>query len=228
MHFNKENLRFQMETLLGGIDFKNKKVLDIGGGSGLCSFYAACRGAGKVICLEPEDDGSSSRIIKTFRKLQAIFEFDNVAIEPLTLQEFEIGGETFDIILLHNSINHMDEAACISLLEDEGSKAIYQKLLAKIASCANKDAKLIVCDCSRYNFFALLKVRNPLVPTIEWHKHQSPKVWADLLAQAGFVNPKIRWSSFNSMRRWGKALTGNKLMAYFLASHFCLTMDKGR
>lgn len=225
-YLTKGNLQFQMEAIFGGIDFKNKTVLDIGGGSGLFSFYAACRGAKEVLCLEPEAEGSSTKVIEKFDKLNKLLKCNNVTLEPITFQAFESSGKTFDIILLHNSINHLDEIACINLLKDDTSKAIYQEIFSKIYSLSSKDAKLIICDCSRYNFFALFKIRNPFATTIEWHKHQAPKVWANLLGKVGFVNPRIRWSSFNRLRYWGRFLIGNKLMAYFFTSHFCLTMDK--
>lgn len=223
---SKGNLSFNMDSLFGDIDFKNMKVLDIGGGSGLHSFYAACSGAKEVVCLEPESEGSALGVNEKFKKLNRLLLLDNVVLEPATLQAFESHGEAFDIILLHNSINHLDETACINLLKADCSKIIYKELFSKIYSLSNKGAKLIICDCSRYNFFALLKIHNPFAPSIEWHKHQAPEVWANLLAEVGFVNSKIRWSSFNRLRHVGRVLLGNKLMAYFLRSHFCLTMDK--
>ncbi len=218
-------LRFEMDRLLGGIDFKNRRVLDIGGGFGLYSFYAACRGAGKVVCLEPEADGSSSGATDKFHRLERLLGYDNVELRPVALQALELEGETFDVILLHHSINHLDETACINLLEESKSRAVYEEICSTIYSLSNRAAKLIVCDCSRYNFFALLGIRNPFAPTIEWHKHQAPEVWASLLGEAGFVNPGIRWSSFGELRNWGRVLIGNRMMAYLLTSHFCLTMD---
>lgn len=226
MYSSKDNLQFYMDTLFKGIDFKDVRVLDIGGGFGLYSFYAACRGAKKVVCLEPEADGSSSGIIDKFHKLNKFLDRSNVALKLVTLQELDPEDEKFDIILLHNSINHLDETACINLQSESKSKTVYLDIFSKIYSLANKGAILIICDCSRYNFFALLKIRNPFAATIEWHKHQAPEDWANLLGEAGFINPKIRWSSFNVLRNWGRVLIGNKLMAYFFKSHFCLTMDK--
>jgi hypothetical protein len=61
---------------------------------------------------------------------------------------------------------------------------------------------------------------------IEWHKHQSPKLWARLLAQAGFANPIIRWNSFYTLRSGGRLLLGNRVAAYCLTSVFCLTMER--
>ena len=226
LHLDKGKLRFQMNTLFRGIDFKDKSVLDIGGGFGLYSFYAASRGAKNVVCLEPEAEGSSSGTINKFQRLHRLLDCNQVQFKPVTLQALEPAAETFDVILLHNSINHLDETACINLLRESKAKSIYRKIFSEIDALSNQGAKLIICDCSRYNFFALLRIRNPFAPTIEWSKHQAPEVWANLLGEAGFVNPKIRWSSFNKLRHWGRVLLGNRLMAYFLTSHFCLTMDK--
>jgi len=222
----KGNLQFFMDSIFGEIDFNDKKVLEIGGGSGLVSFYAACRGAKHVVCLEPEGAGSSTAIIEKFRKLSSLLQLTNVVLKPITFQEFDPEGESFDIVILHNSINHLDENACINLLKDDASKIIYKTLISKIGAVSSKGAKLIVCDCSNYNFFALLKIRNPFSPSIEWHKHQAPEIWAMLFKEAGFDDPEIEWTSFNQLRSCGKALLGNRLMAYFITSHFCLTMTK--
>jgi hypothetical protein len=223
---NRGNLQFHLKTLFKNMALENRRVLDIGGGSSLHSFYAACMGAGEVVCLEPETEGSRSGMEAKFRKLGGILGYNQVKFEPVTFQAFEPKGKQFDIILLHNSINHLDETACINLLNDEASRTIYLNMCSKLNSLASGGAKLIVCDCSRYNFFALLRIRNPFAPTIEWHKHQAPEVWVDLLSQVGFVNPRIRWTSFNTLRSPGRVLLGNKLLSYFLRSDFCFTMEK--
>ena len=222
---NRGNLQFHLKTLFEDIVLENRRVLDIGSGSGLHSFYAACMGAKEVVCLEPETEGSRSGMGAKFRKLGGILERDQVKFEPVTFQAFEPAGKQFDIILLHNSINHLDETACIDLLNDEASKAIYLNMFSKLSALSSSGAKLIVCDCSRYNFFALLRVRNLFAPTIEWHKHQAPEVWVDLLSQVGFVNPRVRWTSFNTLRSPGRVLVGNKLLSYFLRSDFRFTME---
>lgn len=223
---NRGNLQFHLKTLFKNIALKNRRVLDIGGGSGLHSFYAACMGAKEVVCLEPETEGSHSGMGAKFRKLGGLLGYDQVKFEPVTFQAFEPAGKQFDIILLHNSINHLDETACINLLDSEASRAIYLNIFSKLSSLAGSGTKLIVSDCSRYNFFALLRIKNPFAPTIEWHKHQAPEVWLDLLGQVGFTNPSIRWTAFNTLRSLGRVLLGNKLLSYFLRSHFRFTMEK--
>ena len=72
MYGNKSRLLFQMDTFFKGIDLQNKCILDVGGGNGLFSFYAACRGAKKVVCLEPEVDGSVAGMIDNFLKIKSL------------------------------------------------------------------------------------------------------------------------------------------------------------
>lgn len=35
-------------------------------------------------------------------------------------------------------------------------------------------------DADRRNLYARIAIRNPLASTIEWEKHESPKLWARL------------------------------------------------
>jgi SAM-dependent methyltransferase len=219
--------RHYMERLFQGISFEGKRVLDIGGGAGLFSFYAGCMGASKVICLEPEAEGSTSGVTQQFKKIK-------VALQPAapveqyatTIQTFNDRCEKFDIILLHNSINHLDEDACMNLMSDLKAKETYCKIFMTLGSLAEVRAKLIVADSSRQNFWDICHVQNPFAPTIEWEKHAHPKDWAALLAKAGFGNPQIRWLAFNRLGHSGQLLLGNEVASYFLDSFYCLTMDK--
>lgn len=222
------NLVFHQQWLFDGVDFEGKTVLDIGAGAGVNGFYAACNGARDVLCVDPEADGSTGGATEKFARIRKRLGLDNIRLESAYFQSFDAGDRKFDVILLHNSINHLDETACINLLTDDAARSSYRLIFEKIAALSNPGATLILCDCSRYNFFAALGLRNPVMPTIEWDKHQAPEVWAQLLGEAGFVNPRIRWSSFNRLGSAGERFLGNKVAAYFLKSHFCLTLQKRR
>lgn len=222
---SKRRLEFHLNSFFGRIDFNNKNFLDIGGGIGLHSFYAASKGARQVLCLEPEVDGSEMHMHEKFNYISKALNYDNVVLKNSTFQSY-LFHDKYDIISLHNSINHLDEQSCVNLLTDKSSYENYQIIFRKIYNIANKNTILLIGDCSNFNFFAKLKITNPFSPTIEWSKHQSPETWTSLLKEAGFTDPKIVWSSFNRLGRPGRFLLGNRFIAFFLQSHFCLLMKK--
>jgi hypothetical protein len=223
---NRRNLEFYLRFLFDGIPLAGMSVLEVGGGAGTLSFYAGCAGATRVVCLEPEAAGSSTGVARKFRRISERLGLRQVRLEPTLFQSFEPDGETYDVIVLHNSVNHLDEEACIALQHDPAARARYRVIFEKMGRLANGGAHLLLADCSRYNFFSVLRVKHPFTPEIEWHKHQSPRLWAALLSEAGFGRPRIRWASFNTLRTPGRILLGNRIASFFLTSHFCLTMIK--
>ena len=227
LYASSRNLRFYMDCAFDGVTFTGKKVLDVGAGLGLCSFYAACMGAEKVISLEPEADGATTGVRSDFEKIKDMLGANQITIFPTTVQNFDPQGEKFDVIILDDCINHLDEDACTKLHKnDKQAKDSYIKIFNKIASVSAPGSKIVITDCSRYNIFPLLGLKNPLCPTIEWHKHQSPECWAKLLTKTGFKNPWIRWRSLNRFGSTGRLIFGNKAVAFFLLSRFFLTMEK--
>jgi len=227
-HYSSENnLKFYLIFLFKDIEFYNKNVLDIGGGSGIFSFYAASRGARKVICLEPIAEGSKDNMEEKFRQVRVALGLSGkVKFVKSTLQFYNAGRQKFDVIISHNSINHLDEKTCINLSRSSYARKKYQKIFLKLHSLVNDNAQLVFIANSKYNIFAFLHIKNPFVPAIEWDKHQSPYFWASLLEKVGFKMVNIRWSTFNRLYFLGRLLLGNRFASYFLSSHFCLTMKK--
>jgi 16S rRNA G966 N2-methylase RsmD len=223
---NPGNARFYLDLLFRGVDLTGKTMLDIGAGDGLNSLYAACMGASNVVCLEPEAAGSSTGAVEAFERAASLLEQKQVQFVPQPLQDYEAADDSFDVLLLHASINHLDEDACIRLHSDPEAQTVYLELFDKLAAMAKPGARLIAVDCARRNLFADLKVTNPIAPMIEWHKHQSPELWASLLARVGFANQTIRWLSFNTLRSYGRLVLGNRIASYCLTSVFLLTMEK--
>lgn len=108
-------LRHQMAFQYPAIDFKGRSVLDVGGGDGIHSFYAAARGASKVVNLEPESDGSTAGVTNQFGRWKTALGASNVQLNLGTFQSFDPQGQTFDIVLIQDAINHLDEDACITV-----------------------------------------------------------------------------------------------------------------
>lgn len=220
------NLRFYHNYIFDGVPLRDKTVLDIGAGQGLASFHAACLGASKVVALEPESAGATHGSSWVMDNIASKLNLSNFEHRPLAFQKFESDPESFDVIFLGNSINHLDEEACIRLLADPKARAIYDDLFAKIARLIRPQGALIITDCTRRNAFGLLGLKSPLASSIEWHKHQSPSTWSQMLQRQGLGNPRVRWTSVSMLRGVGRVLFGNRLASFFTLSHFCLTMRR--
>ena len=226
--YKKNNLRFYLKNyLFKGMDFRNKRILDIGGGDGVNSFFAVISGA-RAVVLEPGDDGSTLGVQAKFLEMRNYLNLtkDEIELFSTRLQDYE-SSEKFDIVLLHNSINHIDEEACVDLLERQEARDVYSSIFRKIASLVNVGGVIIVTDCARANFWPSVGLVNPVARSIEWHKHHAPETWSGLLTRAGFVETSISWTSFNTLRWLGRYLLGNKYLNYFLLGHFRLEMRRG-
>lgn len=220
---NAGNLKFYLGYLFEGLSFRGLSMLDVGAGVGLFGLYGAATGARNVVCLEPESAGSTSGVQRKFEELVRTLGLTTASMTAAPLQEYDTGGAQFDVVLLHNSINHLDEPCCIRLQQDEAARGVYRAVLSRLAEMTAPGGRLIVADCSRRNFFGDLGIRNPFAPQIERHKPQSPKLWMGLLADCGFGDLSVRWTSYNTLRTAGRILLGHRPVSYFLQSDFCLT-----
>ena len=203
------------------IDFKNQNVLDIGGGNGIFSYYAKYNGAKEVINLEPFSDGST------------FFDFSNqkinsqleIHVKKITLQEFKT-NEKFGIIILHDSINHLDESLFENIHKSEKDYEDYKKIINKIISLLSPKGKILITDCSRRNFWGDIGIKSPFAPSIEWNLHQPPS-----LLKSFFHNDKfsfdLRWSPFKRFGRMGRFISFLGIVpSYFMQSHFNLLINR--
>lgn len=220
---NEISARRQFDHLFKNIDLKNKKVLDVGGGIGIYSFYASIMGARQVVCLEPELEGGKNTMNQKFLELRDALKIQNVELVKETIQNYQ-SDQKFDIILSMASINHLNENACINLLKDEQSYKIYYELFNKFFNLLNENGVMIIMDVGQKNFWSDLGLKNPFVPAVEWHKHQSPQKWAEIGLKAGFKKKNIKWVSLNRINNFPQFI--NKPLAYFFASHFHLYLYK--
>lgn len=218
-----KRLKFYCEKyLFFGTSFKNKNVLDIGGGNGLYSFYAAISGAKHVRILEPEHDGSTFGIKQQFIEIKRLFNNPtNISFSNETFQSLD-SKQKFDIIIFHDSINHIDEDKCKKINVESSAYNSYLELLSKITTLISVNGILIVSDCSRKNFFNSFGLKNPFVKTIEWEKHQTPNIWIELFEKLGFRKTRLSWPAFNMFGNLGRIFLGNPVASYFLTSYFIL------
>jgi SAM-dependent methyltransferase len=216
------------DALFASVRLTGRRVLDVGGGIGACSFWAALAGARDVVCLEPEKAGSTSGTSKRFQELARELALANARLETISLQDLDAASETFDVVVMNNSINHLDEEACAALQASEVARRRYRAIFKRIADLAGGQADLIIADCTPNNLFPRLGLKHPVSRSIEWHKHHPPEVWARELTAVGFETIKIRWTPYARLGQLGWWLTANRPAAFVLTGHFILKMKRRR
>jgi SAM-dependent methyltransferase len=226
--FNKkllfENFNYYLNNSFNSISFKNKNVLDVGGGNGIYSFFAKICGANYVVCLEPSLDGSENDNYNYFEKIKKKFDFKNIFFENTTIQNFKT-DKLFDLVILKDSINHLDEESCINLKLGDIYKKKYIKILKIIYNLMTKHSTIYISDCSSRNFFSDLGISNPFVREIEWFKHQEPEEWIKLIKMSNFKFNSLNWSSLNSLK-FIDPFNNTKMISYFTSSNFRIIADK--
>lgn len=216
---NGPRYRFRGKFLFEGIPLAGARVLEIGCGTGAWAIWAALEGASKVIGIEPEAEGSSEHSLDRFRQnIETLALQDRVEAQSCTLQELPVCAEPFDVVIMFNVINHLDESAVVNLHNDKNSLERYLTLLRKLHLHMSSSGWAVVADCARDNIWPRLGLPSPFMRSIEWQKHQNPKIWIDVFTRAGFQTFDLRWSPLQPIPK----LTGNRFVEYLTCSHFVL------
>jgi 2-polyprenyl-3-methyl-5-hydroxy-6-metoxy-1,4-benzoquinol methylase len=227
--FNKTKyIKKHLDFIFENVNLNGKKVLDVGGGAGLLALYAANEGAISSVCLEPELEGTTKGFRKKFEALKMDASITTHA-ENLneTFQSFLLKNtQKFDVVIFHNSINHLDEPACSNLLIDSNSETIYTNIFRDLYNIVEENGQIIIADCSRSNFFNDIGLKSPIVTSIEWDIHQNPETWVDMLLKSGFKLSSLKWSSHEYFGKIGDYIFGNRFFAYLTFSHFKILLKK--
>jgi SAM-dependent methyltransferase len=220
-----ERLMFIVENAFEGLDVRGKAVLDVGCGRGILSFAAAADGAKCVVSLEPEVDGSTKGVASVYRRIQTRMGYDNLKLISAMVQDYDFADGPFDIVLMHNCINHIDEAACVNYRNDKASRGRYVNLFRRLHDNIVSGGKLMFADMSNRNLFGDLRVTNPIAKTIEWNKHQAPEVWFEGLVEAGFRQKGVHWTPLYALGVL-RPLFRLRLFSYITNSHFVALAER--
>ena len=206
------------DFLFQGINLAGASVLEVGCGRGAWALWAAQHGASRVVGIEPEADGSTSDTLAHFSQSIKTLNL-GTRVEAMNSSLHDLQAERFDVVVLYNVINHLDERT-VPLLHTSLSAFNHYALMLRndLQSRVNPSGWLIVADCARSNAWNMLGLKSPMARMIEWHKHQNPSLWKRLFKEAGFSYVDLRWSPIQPFPR----LTANRFVQFFTSSHFVL------
>jgi len=208
-----------------GIELKSKTLLDVGGGNGIASFYARYKdNTCKCIVADPLKKGSNEFMEDQFNKLSKLYG-KGVKLHKGYTSSLPKRMK-FDLILLHNSINHIGEDIISTVKDVPEHRNEYLKRLKEVLSHGKKGAKIIVADCSNKNFWGDLKLPNIFAPSINWKIHKDPNFWTDMLNELNCKHIKTNWTARRELLYLGKFFLANKVMSYFTDSHFVSVYEK--
>jgi SAM-dependent methyltransferase len=218
---------WQCRTLFGEVGPPRGRALDIGAGEGLMSLWMLHAGATEVTSLEPEAAGSTNGIAARAAAHRDALQLgpDRWEYRSDTLQSFAPRGR-YRVILSHASVNHLDEDACVKLDRDPAARARYIEIFTKIRDLLEPGGAFVVADCARDNYWARLGRPSPWAPEIEWHKHQEPTTWTNVLAEAGLKTRSWLWLHPYYGSRNLAPLLNNRVAARCLASSFVLRAQR--
>ncbi len=214
-------LEYYCRQFFRGVPLEGRRLLDVGCGGGLLLTYARLAGARRCVGLEPEADGATAGSLGRLGRMLADLGVDGVEVRGERLQDYGPAPGAFEVVVMCNVINHLDQEACDRLPRDPAARRRYVGLLGEVARVLVPGGTLVLTDCGRINLFAPLTrlgLRHPFEPSITWERHQEPRVWVALLEEAGFRDPRVSWRVPNRLR----ALAG--LLSNGLASR-CLSSD---
>jgi SAM-dependent methyltransferase len=218
-----QGLHWHCTHLLQGVDPKGGHTLEVGAGSGSLSLWLLGQGARSATLLEPEAAGSTvgtaARAAGHGRSLG--LDADRWRFRNETLQRHQ-PDRRYRLVLSQNSVNHLDEDACVRLLNDPAASAAYRTMFRKIHDMLEPGGWLVIADCARTNYWSWLGKRSPWAYMIEWEKHQEPETWAGLLRAAGFEIEALRWWHPYFRVRALQPIIRFRTASRFLSSYFVL------
>lgn len=219
-----ENFIYHFNNEFSGIDFNNKKILEIGCGHGFISLYIAY--FFKPIFVDAVDEslgeGAKAGIIDVLSSNSKILDIKNINIHKKDIMQFK-SDCGYDIIISNNAMHHVYEHGLLKW--DVRAQKKYEEIFYHIKDLLKPDGTLILHEYSRYSIWRFLP--NKRYQHIEWSLHPSKSEWFNVLKKTGYKNISTEYRIPYKLRNF-KYLAQNGLVMFFYYPSFYIRAQKNK
>ena len=129
------------------LDLDGKKILDIGGGNGIASFYALNLSPDcSAWVVDPIVEGSNNLMFEQYDSMKQNYDAERINFHRDYVDTL-LDPNAFDIIVMHNTINHIGEDILKDISCNNEAYSEYVSRLKTILDRLSSDGVLIVSDC---------------------------------------------------------------------------------
>jgi cyclopropane fatty-acyl-phospholipid synthase-like methyltransferase len=216
-----ENYEFHLKQQFEGIDFKNKRILEIGCGKGFLSLYIACfKDPLEIIALdEAEGEGSESNVLEIALESMTALDLTCMRIQKEDLLNYT-NFSYFDIIISNNALHHVCEHGLLK--HDIRARQKYIGIFEHIYQLLKPDGIMTIFDYSRKSIWRHLPSKR--FKHIEWSMHPTKAEWLYVIKKAGFNIVRTKFATPHKFRKLPFLINSWSLYLYFPS--FYITANK--
>jgi len=218
-----KNFAYSSLETIGGVDLRQKTILDAGTGEGWQTLLLASIGLPREIVAidSAHGEGSSKDCLAVLSSNMKRMGIRNVGIARMDFPNNAFRDSSFNVVLALQSIHHMyvtRERISVSSEAAEEYKRIFREFYRVLAL----GGWLIILEIRPTNLSEFL----PLYRSeINWPFHQEPEELIELARAVGFANVSLRWYVPFPLRHFRRLLE-NKIGNWLTTSRYHVYAQK--